>query len=1027
MPSLLEALRKLAPMLAALAPESLFVATLIRFALAFLILAVPCSLIGATFPLLCRVVVSSQNNIGRNIGILYSWNTLGSAIGCVATGCWLVERLGLRQTNLWLAAINLMVGCVALAWRRTAPADLKRHVDATGETGNAGARIYPALISDRSLLAIAFLNGLAGIVCEVVWFRYLDFLLFLGHPAYVFPAILCIYLIGLGIGGFLFQRCARRRSPSVGMLSVVELLLAVAVLASFATGALIFSSGPPPRLGIIGMALVTVLPPTVLMGFAYPLVCSLYNTKPKELGSRTGIFVAMNTAGTVLGSLLPVFVSIPLLGIQGSLLTACGVFSAIGVSLLFSQSLEERRPVPFAVGCFVSVILLVLFVPRQICRQVFLGMGFTLAGHTDILFYREGRTGTAIVARDRLNQQKVLYVNGNPEAPTLYADQLCFKLLGDLGPLLHSNPSDVLMVCFGGGIAAGAVECLPDVHALTVVDLESSVIDAAHVLSEENNAVLQNPKTHIVIDDGRNYIVNSRRKWPVIITDSTHPKAPDSWVLYSREFYRQVEARLTDDGVFVQWAPFHDLSVDEYKIILRTFQSVFPHTSLWVADGMNERGQFITYTLLVATPHSLSIDPFRLQARLDAPSVSRDLQPYGMGTADGMLEAFLCGEDRLRQWVGAGPVNTDDLPLTYYITKYARGSRMGNGALAQLSERVAPYLLSAGPEGWRAELMSKLELRDRAKHAALSGALAEAYSLLPDDPRYRRMAELYNHASDYVDALADLYKNNINGLLYAARLGVPGPKAYQSSQRIYERVLKIDPNNVDALNMLGCIYSSTGALAEAQSCFERAIERDPNFGNVQYNFGNLLFRQGRAEDASRHYREALRIDPGDVEARINLGTLLLQSGTLDGAVACYRRAIELRPDSFDAFYNLALALKQKGETTEAIACYQKAVDINSDDVGILNEFAWELATCRELASRDGPRALKLAEKANLLSGGSIPPVLRTLAAAYAATGAFGEAEQNIQKAIRLARLEGNVDLLAELDGDLVFYQSRRTL
>ena len=1027
MPFLLDGLRKIAPILAALVPESLPAATLVRFALAFLVLAVPCILIGATFPLLCRVVVASRDDIGRRIGILYSWNTLGSAIGCVVTGCWLLEWLGLRQTNFWLVAVNLTIGCVVLAWRGEAPAEPKSSVETAAAVSTSEANANSPSLSDRSLLAITFMNGLAGIICEVVWFRYLDFLLFLGHPAYVFPAILCIYLIGLGIGAFFFQRWARKRSPSVQMLCRVEVLLALVLLASFAFGALLFSSGPPPPLGVMGMTWVTVLPPAILMGFAYPLICSLYNTNPKKLGSRTGIFVAMNTAGTVIGSLLPVFVLIPLIGIQGSLLAACGIFGAIGVALFFFRSCREKRPARFAAGCFVSVLLLLAFVPHQICRRVFLGMGFPLAGHTDILFYREGRTGTAIVARDRLNRQKVLYVNGNPEAPTLYADQLCFKLLGDLGPLLHSKPSDVLMVCFGGGIAAGAVECLPDVQALTVVDLEGSVIDAAHVLSKENNAVLQNPKTHVVIDDGRNYIVNSHRKWPVIITDSTHPKAPDSWVLYSREFYRQVQSRLSDDGVFVQWVPFHDLSVEEYKIIIRTFQSVFPHTSLWVADGMNERGQFITYTLLVATPQRLNIAPFRLQERLNAPPVNHDLQNYGLASAAGVLEAFLCGEEKVRQWVGAGPVNTDDLPLTYYITKYASGSKMGNGALAQLSEGVAPYLLSTGPESWRAELTNNLELRHRANRAALSGALAEAYSLLPDDPRYRRMAELYAHASDYVDALADVYKNNVNGLLYAARLGVPGPKAYQSSQRIYERVLKIDPNNVEALNMLGCIYSNTGALAEAQSCFERAIERDPHFGNAQYNLGNLLFRQGRPEEASRHYREALHIDPANVEARINLGTLLLQSGTLDEAIACYRRAIETKPDSFDAVYNLALALKQKGETAQAMTCYQKALEINSDDVGILNEFAWELATCRELASRDGPKALKLAEKANLMTGGSVPPVLRTLAAAYAATGAFSEAEQNIQKAIRLARLEGNVDLLAQLDGDLMFYQSGRTL
>ena len=67
--------------------------------------------------------------------------------------------------------------------------------------------------------------------------------------------------------------------------------------------------------------------------------------------------------------------------------------------------------------------------------------------------------------------------------------------------------------------------------------------------------MLQNPKLHVVIDDGRNYIMTAHRRWPVIITDSTHPKTADSWVLYTQEFYRQVRDHLTDDGVFVHEYP----------------------------------------------------------------------------------------------------------------------------------------------------------------------------------------------------------------------------------------------------------------------------------------------------------------------------------------------------------------------------------------------------------------------------------------------------------------------------------------
>ncbi|HEY9154754.1 MAG TPA: fused MFS/spermidine synthase [Opitutaceae bacterium] len=984
----------------------------------------PCLLMGATFPLLARILIDTQRNIGRRIGLLYSWNTFGAAAGCSVTACWLLDRVGQRETNLWVVGTTGLVGLIALRVSKQEKAGELSPLESGAERNALRANTPSSTSASNILLRVAFLNGLAGLTCEVAWFRYLDFLIFLGQPAYVFPMILCIYLVGLGCGGFVFQWSARRWSLSFGALCVTEMLLGLVVLSSFFLSGLIFSSGPPPPIGFKGVALLAVFPPTILMGFSYPLVCSLYNNGIEKMGSGIGVFVAFNTVGALIGAVLPVFVLIPLFGIQGSLVAASAVFLLAGVSLSFLIQAKRLRFVGTAFAGVAASVLLMAVVPGRLCERVFLSLGFPLAKHTDVLFYHEGRTGTAVVTQDRLNGKKVLYVNGNPEAPTLYADQLCFKLLGDLGPLLHPDPSDVLMVCFGGGIAAGATECLPEVKSVTVVDLEGSVIDAAHVLVRENNGVLASPKTHVVIDDGRNYIATSSRKWPVIITDSTHPKAPDSWVLYSKEFYHEVESRLTEDGVFVQWVPFHDLSVEEYKIILRTFQSVFPHTSLWIADAMNERGQFITYTLLVGTPRALKIDALRLETRLSESGISRDLEPYGMNRAAGVLDTFLCGEDKLRQWVGDGPVNTDDLPFTYYITRYARGQKMGNGILGQLSETIEPLLLPTGSERWRSQLGHELNLRRQANRAALAGDLRRAFMILPSDPRMRRMSELYQSASAYVDAMAELFKDDTNGLLYTARLGVPGSAAYRSSRRIYERVLGLDPNNVEALNMLGCMCSESAEFTQAYEYFDRAVRLDPHFANAHYNLGNWFFRDGQLGRANDCYSEALRLDPENVEAEINLGSLKLQQGQVEDAIACYQKAIAMKPDSLDAAYNLALAFSRSGNRRQAMVYYEKALELKADDPALLNEFAWQLATSPENTARNAPKALELAQRANQLTDGSIPLVLRTLAAAYAGTGAYSEARENLQKAISLARLEGNLALVEQLDDDLSLYEAR---
>ncbi len=943
LPVLLAGLRDIVPTLRVFASESLLLGTLARFGLTFGVLAVPCFLMGATLPLLTRVVTASDRSMSRRIGALYCWNTLGACVGCLAAGFWLLDTLGKRATNGVAVGVDLLIGCVAiaLASRRLNHESSEPDV-APAEAGHASGleTDHAANAPGWLFLGIAFANGLAGLVCEVVWFRYLAFLI-VKRAAYVFPTILCLYLLGLGLGGLIYSALARRIRNAVGTLAVVQVLLAVSVLGTFALGATIFASGPPRPLELPAMAALTLVLPTTLMGFAFPLLCQLYGRRVEKLGQRVGLLYAVNTAGTVLGSLLPIFVLVPALGIQRSLWFAAVIFGATGLALLPFGAVGSRRfsvlltaTAAAGVGAFIAAV------PSDLCQRVFLATGFYLGKQTDILAYREGRTGTAVVTRDRVNQRKTVYINGNAEVPALYAHQLCFKMLGDLGPMLHSQPDDVLMICFGGGIAAGATTCLPEVKSLTIVDLESTVVDVANQLADENNRVLQNSKTHVVIDDGRNYIATSSRRWPVIITDSTHPKASDSWVLYSQEFYQRVRERLTDNGVFVQWVPTHSLSVPEYKIILRTFQSVFPHASLWVNAGMDEQGQFISYSLLVATPQPLGISAAKLRERLSAEPVRRDLEPYGLQAPAGFLDAFVCADDALRRAVGDGPVNTDNMPYTYYTTRYTNSRNAGlNGFFIDSMEDIWPKLRDTGSTAEADALHRELATRAEANKLALSGRLADAYALLPDDVRFRQMRRLYEQAPQYIDALAGFYPRNADALVFLAGWRVSGPNAPAAIRPMLARALELDPDNVDALSTLGGMESDAGELAPAETHLRRAVRLEPRFGDAHYNLGNVLFQKGSSDEAIAQYEKALQLRPDLVEAHINLGTLFSQTNRLQEAIAHFETALALQPRNAAIHYSLGNILLQKGSAEEALGHFRRGLELRPRDPVARNAFA----------------------------------------------------------------------------------------
>jgi len=858
-PAVLGQTRLAAPGISALFSNSLLISNVVRFIVSFAILIVPCFLMGTTLPLLARAVTDKEKMIGSSLGFLYCVNTLGAGAGCLAGGFWLISSFGLWKTNLIAVIINFIIAGFALSFSYFKTA---AKTDCFKEPEKPRKHVEPQ-ISSSILLIIGFINGLAALACEVFWIRYMSFMV---NSTYVFPTILCIYLLGAGAGSLIYGLFARRIKRPAQMLAMIELLMAIFVPAAFIASALVFINGSPPAVDQKVIAVLAVFVPTVLMGFAFPLLCTVYASNLQTLGRRTGLLFAVNTAGTVLGSLLPIFIFIPIFGIQMSLLVISLFYGLAGIGLLFLTGSVKGIIKP-AVIYGAAIFLFFGLVPGDICRKVFLATDFNLARHTDILFYKEGRTGTAVLTNNRINNCKTVYINGVSEVPLLYPHKICFKMIGDLGPMLHPAPDDVLMICFGGGIAAGATAVLPDVKSLTIVDLEQSVIDAAALLSKENNNLLKNPKAKVIIDDGRDYIANSTRKWAVIISDSTHPKSGDSWVLYTKEFYQQVRNHLTADGVFVEWVPIHNLRIEEFKIIVRSFQNVFPHTSLWFIGGSDEQACFVSYVLLAATPDKLKIDINNLAGRLDAEAVGRDLEAYGLDTPAGFLDSFICGEESLRKWTGEGPINTDDLPFTQYKTRYSKSPVLRNNDFAQIMQDIWPFLINTGSDEQANRLHESLIVRANVNRLTLSGQIEKGYSLLPDDIRYEQLNKMYERGPIYLNAIAELFWDKPRVLKAAALLRLSSKGGLQGAIPIYQRILTLEPKNVEALNALGAIYIRANLPKQAQNYLETAVKERPDNVAARYNLGLAMFRQGLLSQAVPHLRYCLSKDPCDAAVK----------------------------------------------------------------------------------------------------------------------------------------------------------------
>ena len=229
--------------------------------------------------------------------------------------------------------------------------------------------------------------------------------------------------------------------------------------------------------------------------------------------------------------------------------------------------------------------------------------------------------------------------------------------------------------------------------------------------------------------------------------------------------------------------------------------------------------------------------------------------------------------------------------------------------------------------------------------------------------------------------------------------------------------------DAEALNKLGAALFAKGDMEAAIEQYRKALEIKPDYAEAIHNLGSALATKGDFQGAIAQYRKALEIKPDYAEARNNLGNALLMKGDLEEAIAQFQQSLKIKPRSADTYGQLGRAFLQKGETKNAIESWQQSLEIKPDQADVQKNLAWALATTSDASLRNGTKAVALAEKANQLSGGGNPMFLRTLAAAYAETGSYGQAADTARRALEMAGQQKNDALAAALQQEIKLYEA----
>lgn len=689
--------------------ESPQTALILRCIICVVLLAPPTILMGATLPALSRWVKSDDRQAG-SIGKLYAVNIIGAVAGAFGAAFLLMPWLEIAGANRVAVMLNVFVAVLAWTMRGEyepppdeAPvrsADERKGVFAiylAYALNGAGALAFEVVWS--RLLAMAFAAtvyafamvlgvfllglGLGGALGSRLASRMKD-------PRRGFAAIqLCVVFAVAGTA-FLVPLMARQMTG---------------IDKSESANAFIWSLTNFVR------TLVVVFPGAFFWGMSFPVALVCLGRNLGDAAKPVARLYAFNTVGAVLGSLATTFVFFPkfgtaassahliLLPIAGalvllvprrtprvlSLLVAFGMaFVAFGTGWpdrmgdcmqQFVRAASDWPTWAWVVSIPAVVGLVMVSTTRVRCWWAFVlataGVGIALWARVptqlymlgrhyahqaylnefaEILYFEEGVL-EPVVVYNSIDGSMQVSINSKICATSQPEDMLTQRMLAHIPTLISSDPSHSVVVGLGAGITAGAVAIHDSVKRLDVIELEPVVRNAARLFAEYNDGVMDNPKVHVTINDGRHFISTSNTKFGVITSDPVDPWMAGAAALYTVEYFKACREHLIEGGTFMQWVGMYELDKNGMRSILAAFAEAFPDGGFW----LTERD-----ILLVGSTGRMRIDVAALRQRFkDEPQIAKSLRYVGIRSPEDFLAYYLCSCESMKDLLADAPVNRD--------------------------------------------------------------------------------------------------------------------------------------------------------------------------------------------------------------------------------------------------------------------------------------------------------------------------------------------------------------------------------
>ncbi|WP_437827592.1 fused MFS/spermidine synthase [Sorangium sp. So ce1153] len=696
-PFLFEALTSAYVAVARAAPDSLALLTAARAALTALVVVVPTVAMGATLPVLSRILragaapdgdsLASEHDPARRLASLYAINTAGGAAGALSGAYVVLPHLGIRGT-LWSAAIaNLALGAVAIfaglrgpepgpsasadAPEARAAAASPDAIPDAAEARSPGARSpsgpLPAGVRRAEppfLLPLAFASGFLVFAAEVVQTHLLALLI--GNSAYAFGLMLAVFLVCLAAGAARSPALARRHGEGALWRGLVATALSLAAtiplwdqlprIFAFAGNHVHGWAGREACRALAALAILAL--PTLCMGTTFPLLLARAAAHA-DVAARVGRLTSANTLGTIAGSIVTGYLILPALGSERALLAIALAFALTAVL----AATRARAELPRALALAAAAAALAALSPRWDMARLTSGANvyFAMGPRPErIDFVREDVHGGVTTVAHRAGVT-TMYTNGKfqgDDGPEMTAQ----RRFAHFPSLFVRDPRAALVIGLGTGTTTGTIAAYP-FERIDVAEISPAIVEASRrFFAGPSLRALDDPRVRLSLNDGRNELLVAQDRYDLIAIELTSVWFAGAASLYSREFYELARSRLADGGVLQQWVQLHHIRRRELAVVVRTMRSAFPHVALFVGGAQG---------ILVASAAPLVASEAHL-AGLDArPAVQATLA--GARLAD-LLGDLMASDEDLDRFIAeaaedGGPIlSTDDNLYLEYAT-----------------------------------------------------------------------------------------------------------------------------------------------------------------------------------------------------------------------------------------------------------------------------------------------------------------------------------------------------------------------